>query len=76
MSKKKLTIGCSSLSGTIFGGTLLKCGNVWSSDKQNVTNMAVSSVAEHLLHVEEMVEFTFKDELYIMKVEKKVQKGK
>ena len=46
---KKLHIATSELTGTIFGGTLLKCGRVWSSDKQDLTIEALVAVAEHVL---------------------------
>jgi hypothetical protein len=46
---KKLHIGTSSLSGTIFAGTLLKGAQLWSADKQDVTIECLLAVAEHAL---------------------------
>ena len=46
---KKLHIGTSPLSGTIFAGTLLKGGHLWSANKQDVTIEALVAVAEHTL---------------------------
>lgn len=68
MAKKKMIVGCSPISGTIFGGTLLKDGRTWSSDKQDVTDTAVGAVAQHLLHHQEALEFTLGGKNYRMEV--------
>lgn len=44
---KKLHIGTSQLTGTIFAGTLLKDQRTWASNKQDVTLDALVAVAEH-----------------------------
>ena len=46
---KKLHIATSELTGTIFAGTLLKCGRVWSANKSDITIEALVAVAEHVL---------------------------
>ena len=48
MPPKKLHVGCSPLSGTIYAGTLDRTGRCWSS-KQDVTGAAVGAVCEHVL---------------------------
>ena len=45
---KKIRIGTSPLTGTIFAGHLLKCGRIWAANKQDVTTEAVCSVIEYL----------------------------
>ena len=47
--RKPLHVGASPLTGTIYAGTLLKCGRVWSSNKQDVTMDALVAVAQHAL---------------------------
>jgi len=47
--KKTLHVATSPLTGTIYAGTLLKCGNVWSANKSDVTVEALVAVAEHAL---------------------------
>lgn len=49
MSTKKLHVGTSPLTNTIFAGHVLKSGNVWASNKQDVTMDALVAVAEHVL---------------------------
>lgn len=46
---KKLHIGTSPLSNTIFAGGLLKCGRVWAANKQDVTTEALVAVAQHVI---------------------------
>lgn len=65
---KKITVGCSGLSGTIFAGTLLKDGKRWSSNKQDVTDMAVNSVAHHLIVKSEELHFDYEGKKYSLKV--------
>ena len=48
-----LHIGTSPLTGTIFAGKLLKSGNVWASNKQDVTIEALVAVAEHAVLFQE-----------------------
>jgi hypothetical protein len=47
--KKPLHVAVSPLTNTIYAGTLLKCGTVWSANKQDVTMEALVAVAEHTL---------------------------
>ena len=49
MSKKKLTLGFSPLSGTISAGHLIEKGTVWGANKQDVTMDALLTVIELLL---------------------------
>jgi len=46
---KPLHVAASPLTGTIYAGTVLKCGNVWSANKCDVTVEALVAVAEHVL---------------------------
>lgn len=68
MTKKKLIVGCSPLTGTLFAGTLLKDGRTWSADKQDVGDTAVGAVAQHLLHHQEALEFSMGGKRYRMEV--------
>ena len=43
---KKIRIGTSPLTGTIFAGSLLKDGRTWAANKQDVTLDAVSAVVD------------------------------
>ncbi|KAF3997497.1 DUF7446 family protein [Glaciimonas immobilis] len=45
---KNIRIGTSPLSGSIFAGTLLKGGRMWSANKTDVTNEAIGAVIEHV----------------------------
>lgn len=65
--KKKLHIGCSPLTAKIYAGTILKEG-CWSSDKQDVTDQAVSAVAQHFVQLDQHMEFTFEGKEYIIQV--------
>lgn len=46
---KKLHIGTSPLSNTIFAGTVLKDNRTWSANKQDVTMDALVAVAQHVV---------------------------
>ena len=52
---KKLHIGTSPLTGTIYAGTTLKNGT-WAANKQNVTLEALVAVAQHALNFGKPVE--------------------
>ena len=52
---KKLHVGTSPLTGTIFAGTLLKDGRIWAANKQDVTVDALFAVAEHVINFGEPV---------------------
>ena len=45
--KKKLHIGTSPLTNTIYAGTVLKDNRTWAADKQDVTIDALVAVAQH-----------------------------
>lgn len=47
-SKKQLRVATSPITGTIFAGHLLKCGQVWAANKQDVTIDALVAVAMHV----------------------------
>ena len=63
---KKLRIGCSPLTGTIYAGTLLKDGITWGANKQDVTMDALLAVIGHVQAFEKPVE------IYRVEGEKKV----
>lgn len=48
MMAKKLHLNTSPLTGTIFAGHVLKCGNIWAANKQDVTIEALGAVIDHL----------------------------
>lgn len=64
---KDLKLGVSPL-GTIYAGKVLKNG-LWAPGKIDVTDMAVSSVAEHLLLTETMLVFDSKGKKYKLSVQ-------
>lgn len=45
---KKLHIGTSPLTNTIFAGGVLKDGRTWAANKQDVTIDALVAVAQHV----------------------------
>lgn len=60
-------VGCSPLSSKIYAGTVLKNG-MWGKVKHDVTDTAVSAVAEHLLKMNELLEFKYAGKTYQLKV--------
>ena len=60
---KKLHIGCSPITGTIFAGNVLKDGRTWGTGKQDVTIEALVAVAEHVARFGRPVEITGPDGL-------------
>ena len=66
-------VGCSPLTSRLFAGKVLKDGT-WGANKKDVTDTAVGAVAQHLLQLEEKMQFTYKSELYELKVEKVMDK--
>lgn len=68
MAKRKMIVGCSPLTATIFAGTLLSDGKRWSANKQDVTDTAVGAVAQHLVYREEALEFEMNGKKYRMEV--------
>ena len=69
---KKLHIGASPLTGTIFAGTLLKDQRTWSANKQDVTLDALVAVAEHAIKFGKPIQITDAESvpLYRITVEK------
>jgi hypothetical protein len=49
-------VGCSPLTSRLFAGQVLKNG-LWGSVKHDVTDTAVSAVAQHLLQLDQVVQF-------------------
>jgi len=47
---KKLHVGTSPLSNTIFAGGVLKDGWTWASNKTDVTTECLVAVAEHVIN--------------------------
>ena len=58
MMIKKLHIGCSPLTNTIYAGTVLKDGRTWGANKQNVTIEALEAVADHVVRFRAPVEIS------------------
>jgi len=58
---KKLHIGCSPLTGTIFAGKILKDGRTWATGKEDVTIEALLSVAQHVINFGQPVEISKAD---------------
>lgn len=69
MKKNKLSVGCSPINGNIYCGSILKDGS-WSSNKVEVTDSAVSSVAQCLLIRDISLNFVHKSEQYKLSVSK------
>ena len=62
-------VGCSPLTSRIYAGKVLKDGK-WAANKKDVTDSAVSAVAQQLLQTGEKLQFTHKGERYELKVER------
>lgn len=63
----KFKVACSPLTSTIFAGKIVKDG-MWGSVKHDVTDDAVTAVAQHLLQKNVRSVFTYKGKQYEMKV--------
>ena len=66
-------VGCSPVTSRLFAGRVLK-DDTWGKTKHDVTDTAVGAVAQHLLQLEEKMQFNYKGELYELKVEKVADK--
>lgn len=66
-------VGCSPLTSRLFAGKVLKNGALGQTN-HDVTDTAVGAVAQHLLQLNEKMQFNYKGELYELKVEKVVDK--
>ena len=53
---KKLHVGVSPITNTIFAGSVLKCGRVWAANKQDVTMDALVAVAQHAIQFGKPIE--------------------
>ena len=62
-------VGCSPITSKLYVGKVLKNGT-WANGKQDVTDSAVGAVAQHLIQIDEKVQFTYNGERYELKVEK------
>jgi hypothetical protein len=61
-------VGCSPITSIIYAGSVSKTG-LWGK-KHDVTDSAVGAVAQHLLQLDEKMQFTYKGEQYEIKVAK------
>jgi len=53
----------------LFAGNVLKNG-MWGNTKHDVTDSAVGAVAQHLLQLDQKMQFNYKGEEYEIKVVK------
>ena len=60
-------VGCSPLTSKIYAGSVLKNG-LWAKNKKDVTDTAVSSVAQHLLQLDEFFRFDYNGKTYDLKI--------
>jgi hypothetical protein len=63
----KLKVGCSPITGVIYAGSVSKTG-LWGKNKTDVTDEAISSVAQSLLITEEKLLFIYNGKKYELKV--------
>lgn len=69
--KGKIHVGCSPLTGTIYAGKVLKDGQTWAADRQDVSIEALVAVAQHCIHFGKPIEITNNGKLeYRITVEK------
>lgn len=45
---KKLTLGVSPITRTVYAGSLLKCGTVWAANKTDVTQEFMGCIKEYI----------------------------
>jgi hypothetical protein len=60
-------VGVSPLTNIIYAGPVLKNG-MWGKGKKEITDMAVSAVAQHLLIADEKLVFEYRGEEYELSV--------
>ena len=58
---KKIHVGCSPLTGTIFAWKILKNGRMWAAGKEDVTIEALVAVAQHTINFGKPVEISKAD---------------
>lgn len=68
---KNYIVGCSPITSTLFSGTVNK--GMWGKDRKDVTDSAPRAVAQHLLQLNEMIEFDYQGDKYVLKVEKVIK---
>lgn len=61
-------VGCSPLTNKIYAGNVLKSG-IWAAKKHEVTDSAVSAVAEHLLNAKKKLCFSIDGRNYELSVQ-------
>lgn len=66
---KEFKVGCSPITSKIYAGNVLKNGT-WGKVKHDVTDTAVSAVAQHFLQLNQSMEFQYQGETYVIKVVK------
>lgn len=69
--KEEFKAGCSPLTYRIYAGTVKN--NIWCRNKKDITDSAVTAVATHLLLKDEMLQFEYEGETFVLKVEKVVK---
>ncbi len=65
----KFKVGCSPITSRLYAGNVLPNGT-WGKSKYDVTDTAVGAVAQHLMQLQEKMQFEYKGETYELKVEK------
>jgi len=74
----KFKAGCSPITSTIYVGNVKKDG-VWAPNKKDITKSAVSAVAQHLLQLNQKMQFSYngkKYELLVRQINDKESEGK
>ena len=67
--KTNFKVGVSPITGTIYAGKVNKNGT-WANGKQDVTDTAPLAVAEHLIKLDEHIEFNYLGERWVLKAER------
>ena len=68
MSKNPIKVMCSMLTGRIYAGRVNPKSQMFIGDKDDVTDTAVSAVAQHLLKEEVCLQFEVKGRMYRLEV--------
>lgn len=66
----KFKIGCSPLTNNIYAGKVNEKTSMWVGQKHDVTDSAVTAVAQHLVVAKEGLSFIYKGEAYVMEIRK------
>jgi len=59
----KYVVGCSPITSILYAGSV-RVDGTWGANKKDVTNTAVSAVAQHLLQLNEKMQFIYKGKKY------------